>query len=105
MASRLLDQRRKGIEMSCEHAAADLGMDCEYCSTRWVKSDPAHWAKSELRAFGRELGYKSGGFADDLYWFFQERGDKFINVGVTAEDIANGDAIYLLVNEMTRVPA
>lgn len=90
--------------MNCEHAAADLGVDCEYCSMTWVRSDPTTWTKREIRKFGRLLGYNSCGLSDGLYWFSQQgRDGLYINVGVSAEDIANGDAVCMLVNGLTRV--
>lgn len=90
--------------MSCTHASADLGLECSYCSQVWVKSDPSKWTKAEMRTFARSLGYRSQGFADGLHWFAKGEIGSVINVGVTSEDIANGDAIYMLANELTRVP-
>ena len=62
------------------------------------------WSKAEMRTFAREHGYRSGGYADGLHWFSKGEIGEIYNAGVTSEDIANGDATYMLANGLTRVP-
>lgn len=65
--------------------------------------------KQQGRALAREHGYSYGGFCGEFYIFVKEALDsqgrwwgKYSNVLVTAEDLRNGDAVYLMKNGLTR---